>query len=129
MTFEDEKMERAMESLKQTEKLCDVDNLFEGVFTRRPSDKCTVEERLERMIIWADCELFMAFLMFLKQSKDYASLSFITIPLTKVTKFDWLFSVHSEPYSYFTLLLEVPEYHQPTTKCQRYQHFLMFFAI
>ena len=69
MTFEDEKMEYAMRSLKRTQKMCDVDSLFEGVLSKRPSDKWKTEERIQRMIIWADCELFMAFLMFLKQSK------------------------------------------------------------
>ena len=69
MTFEDEKMENAMRSLKRTQKMCDVDSLFEGVISKRPSEKWTTEERIQRMIIWADCELFMAFLMFLKQSK------------------------------------------------------------
>lgn len=68
MTFEDEKMENAMRSLKRTQKMCDVDSLFEGVISKRPSEKWTTEERIQRMIIWADCELFMAFLMFLKQS-------------------------------------------------------------
>lgn len=69
MTFEDEKMEQAMASLKQTQKMCDVDSLFEGLINKRPSDKYTNEERIQRMIIFADCELFMAFLMFLRQSK------------------------------------------------------------
>ena len=69
MTFEDEKMENATRSLKRTQKMCDVDSLFEGVLSKRPSDKWKTEERIQRMIIWADCELFLAFLMFLKQSK------------------------------------------------------------
>ncbi len=69
MTFEDEKMSQAMESLKKTQKMCEVDSLFEGVLTKKPSDKWTTEERVQRMIIWADCELFMAFLMFLRQSE------------------------------------------------------------
>ncbi|XP_065060427.1 tetratricopeptide repeat protein 39C-like [Rhopilema esculentum] len=68
MTFEDEKMELAMSSMKKTQKMCDVDSLYEGVINKRPSDKWKTEERIQRMIIWADCELFMAFLMFLKQS-------------------------------------------------------------
>eukprot|EP00794_Sanderia_malayensis_P010144 gene10144-11178_t len=68
MTFEDEKMAQAVESLKRTQKMCDVDSLYEGVISKRPSDKWTFEERIQRIIIWADCELFLAFLMFLKQS-------------------------------------------------------------
>lgn len=68
MTFEDEKMEQAMQSLKSTIKMCQVDSLFEGVIHKRPSEKWSPLERIERMIIWADCELFLAFLMFLKQS-------------------------------------------------------------
>eukprot|EP00112_Aurelia_sp_Birch-Aquarium-sp1_P001539 Seg1166.6 transcript_id=Seg1166.6/GoldUCD/mRNA.D3Y31 product="Tetratricopeptide repeat protein 39C" protein_id=Seg1166.6/GoldUCD/D3Y31 len=68
MTFEDEKMEQATESLKRTQKMCDVDSLFEGILSKRPSDKWKTEDRMQRMIIWADCELFLAFLMFLKQS-------------------------------------------------------------
>jgi len=68
MTFEDEKMEQAMHSLKSTIKMCQVDSLFEGLITKRPSTKWTTVQRIERMIIWADCELFLAFLMFLKQS-------------------------------------------------------------
>ena len=71
MTFEDEKMEQATESLKRTQKMCDVDSLFEGVLSKRPSDKWKTEDRMQRMIIWADCELFLAFLMFLKQSMCY----------------------------------------------------------
>lgn len=69
MTFEDEKMEHALNSLKGTIKMCQVDTLFEGIIHKRPSEKWSTVERIERMIIWADCELFLAFLMFLKQSK------------------------------------------------------------
>ena len=69
MTFEDEKMDVAYNSLKSTIKMCDVDSLFEGVLYKRPSERWTTIERIERMIIWADCELFLAFLMFLKQSE------------------------------------------------------------
>ena len=68
MTFEDEKMTQALNSLKGTIKMCQVDSFFEGVITKKPSDKWPPVERIERMIIWADCELFLAFLMFLKQS-------------------------------------------------------------
>lgn len=68
MTFEDEKMEHALNSLKGTIKMCQVDTLFEGIIHKRPSEKWSTVERIERMIIWADCELFLAFLMFLKQS-------------------------------------------------------------
>lgn len=68
MTFEEEKMTQAFNSLKGTIKMCQVDSLFEGVLSKRPSEKWTPVERIERMIIWADCELFLAFLMFLKQS-------------------------------------------------------------
>ncbi|XP_066915361.1 tetratricopeptide repeat protein 39C-like [Clytia hemisphaerica] len=68
MTFEDEKMSQALNSLKGTIKMCQVDSLYEGVLSKKPSEKWSPVERIERMIIWADCELFLAFLMFLKQS-------------------------------------------------------------
>ena len=69
MTFEEEKMDIAYNSLKTTIKMCDVDSLYEGVIYKRPSQRCSTIERIERMIIWADSELFLAFLMFLKQSE------------------------------------------------------------
>lgn len=87
MTFEDEKMEQATESLKRTQKMCDVDSLFEGILSKRPSDKWKTEDRMQRMIIWADCELFLAFLMFLKQSKfDFMCLNVLIITLFHVTR-------------------------------------------
>jgi len=67
MTYEEEKMEAAAASLRETARMCEVDNLFEGMLVKRPSTKWSTAERLERMIIWADCELFLSFLMFLKQ--------------------------------------------------------------
>ena len=76
MSFEDEMMEIAQQSLKNTIKICDIDSCFEGLLNKRPSQMWSTAERIERMIIWADCELFLALLMFLKQSK---SLLFIFI--------------------------------------------------
>ncbi|XP_002167925.3 tetratricopeptide repeat protein 39C isoform X1 [Hydra vulgaris] len=67
MSFEDEKMEIAQQSLKFTIKMCDIDSCFEGMIHKRPSHNWSTAERIERMIIWADCELFLAFIMFLKQ--------------------------------------------------------------
>lgn len=75
MTFEEEKMSQALNSLKGTIKMCQVDSLYEGMLSKKPSEKWSPVERIERMIIWADCELFLAFLMFLKQSKFWTYLS------------------------------------------------------
>ncbi|KAG7455200.1 hypothetical protein MATL_G00254020 [Megalops atlanticus] len=79
MTFEDEKMHTACEDLRATEKLCESDNV--GVNTgvietiknkiKRSMDpqrsEAVVVDRLQRQIIVADCQVYLAVLSFVKQ--------------------------------------------------------------
>ncbi|XP_070534555.1 tetratricopeptide repeat protein 39C-like [Ptychodera flava] len=75
MTFEDEKMEQAHQSLKSTEKLCSTNEglissmkKFFGSSSNRGNEVVlTKEERITRQIIIADCQLYMAMLTFAKQ--------------------------------------------------------------
>uniref|UniRef100_A0A8C5MR17 Tetratricopeptide repeat domain 39C n=1 Tax=Leptobrachium leishanense TaxID=445787 RepID=A0A8C5MR17_9ANUR len=74
MTFEEEKMQVACEDLKMTEKLCESD---EGVIeTIKSKIKKNVDvrksaqsmvDRLQRQIIVADCQVYLAVLSFVKQ--------------------------------------------------------------
>ncbi|KAG7487416.1 hypothetical protein MATL_G00023130 [Megalops atlanticus] len=61
MTFEEEKMQMACEDLRATEKLCESDN----VDSQRSG--VTVVDRLQRQIIVADCQVYLAVLSFVKQ--------------------------------------------------------------
>lgn len=74
MTFEEEKMQMASDDLRTTEKLCESDNT--GVIeTIRNKIKKSVDsqrsvaivDRLQRQIIVADCQVYLAVLSFVKQ--------------------------------------------------------------
>uniref|UniRef100_A0A673ZX04 Tetratricopeptide repeat domain 39C n=1 Tax=Salmo trutta TaxID=8032 RepID=A0A673ZX04_SALTR len=73
MTFEEEKMQTACDDLRTTEKLCESDNV--GVIeTIRNKIKKSVSgsgvvvvDRLQRQIIVADCQVYLAVLSFIKQ--------------------------------------------------------------
>ncbi|XP_035270311.1 tetratricopeptide repeat protein 39C-like [Anguilla anguilla] len=75
MTFEEEKMQTACEDLRATEKLCESDNagvietiknkIKKNVDSPRPG--VTVVDRLQRQIIVADCQVYLAVLSFVKQ--------------------------------------------------------------
>ncbi|XP_034039268.1 tetratricopeptide repeat protein 39C-like [Thalassophryne amazonica] len=75
MTFEDEKMQMAFEDLKATEKLCESEN--SGVIeTIKNKIKRNVDpqksgmaavDRLQRQVIIADCQVYLAVLSFVKQ--------------------------------------------------------------
>nr|XP_046263466.1 tetratricopeptide repeat protein 39C-like [Scatophagus argus] len=75
MTFEEEKMQMAFEDLKATERLCESENA--GVIeTIKNKIKRSVDsqrsgvaavDRLQRQIIIADCQVYLAVLSFIKQ--------------------------------------------------------------
>ncbi|KAG9356121.1 hypothetical protein JZ751_000965 [Albula glossodonta] len=79
MTFEEEKMQTACEDLRATEKLCESDNagVNAGVIEtiknkiKRSMDSqrsgAMVVDRLQRQIIVADCQVYLAVLSFVKQ--------------------------------------------------------------
>ncbi|XP_061111606.1 tetratricopeptide repeat protein 39C-like [Conger conger] len=79
MTFEEEKMQMACEDLRATEKLCESDNVGvnAGVIEtiknkiKRSMDSqrsgAVVVDRLQRQIIVADCQVYLAVLSFVKQ--------------------------------------------------------------
>lgn len=62
LTFEDDQLDRALESLKKAQKVCYVENTAKKGPTQMGRD-----EQLMRQILYADCELYMALLTFLKQ--------------------------------------------------------------
>lgn len=67
LTFEDDQLDRALESLKKAQKVCYVENTAKKGLTQMGRD-----EQLMRQILYADCELYMALLTFLKQGiTDY----------------------------------------------------------
>ncbi|MBN3271855.1 TT39C protein, partial [Polyodon spathula] len=75
MTFEEEKMHTACEDLKTTEKLCESgeagvietikNKLKRNVDSQKPP--LSVVDRLQRQIIVADCQVYLAVLAFVKQ--------------------------------------------------------------
>ncbi|XP_072042144.1 tetratricopeptide repeat protein 39C-like [Amphiura filiformis] len=76
MTFEDEKLDGAVESLKETEKLCNLESgnivkSFKSKVFRKDSKTgntvLSTEERIQRQIILADCQLYMAMLVMIRQ--------------------------------------------------------------
>ncbi|XP_059399647.1 tetratricopeptide repeat protein 39C [Carassius carassius] len=75
MTFEEEKMQMASDDLKTTEKLCESDNagVIETIRNKikksMDSQRSGVEivDRLQRQIIVADCQVYLAVLSFVKQ--------------------------------------------------------------
>uniref|UniRef100_A0A671NZQ6 Tetratricopeptide repeat protein 39C-like n=1 Tax=Sinocyclocheilus anshuiensis TaxID=1608454 RepID=A0A671NZQ6_9TELE len=75
MTFEEEKMQVASDDLRTTEKLCESDNagVIETIRNKikksMDSQRSGVEivDRLQRQIIVADCQVYLAVLSFVKQ--------------------------------------------------------------
>lgn len=75
MTFEEEKMQTALEDLKATERLCESDNsgVIETIKNKikRSGDSqrsgVAAVDRLQRQIIIADCQVYLAVLSFIKQ--------------------------------------------------------------
>ncbi|OCT76714.1 tetratricopeptide repeat protein 39C [Xenopus laevis] len=74
MTFEEEKMQLACDDLKMTEKLCESDEgvietiknkIKKNVDVRKSSQ--SMVDRLQRQIIVADCQVYIAVLSFVKQ--------------------------------------------------------------
>ncbi|KAM9322812.1 tetratricopeptide repeat protein 39C-like isoform 2-T2 [Pholidichthys leucotaenia] len=75
MTFEEEKMQMAFEDLKATERLCESENtgvietiknkLKRSMDTQRSG--VAAVDRLQRQIIIADCQVYLAILSFIKQ--------------------------------------------------------------
>ncbi|XP_078450407.1 tetratricopeptide repeat protein 39C [Lampetra planeri] len=75
MTFEEEKLHTASEDLRSTERLCGADEVgvIDAIKSKmkksaedaKPSP--TLEDRLQRQIIVADCQLYLAVLAFVKQ--------------------------------------------------------------
>ncbi|CAL1579619.1 unnamed protein product [Knipowitschia caucasica] len=74
MTFEEEKMQMAFEDLKATERLCESDSgVIESIKNKlkRSMDSqrsgAAAVDRLQRQIIIADCQVYLAVLSFIKQ--------------------------------------------------------------
>uniref|UniRef100_A0A672HAP1 Tetratricopeptide repeat protein 39C-like n=1 Tax=Salarias fasciatus TaxID=181472 RepID=A0A672HAP1_SALFA len=75
MTFEEEKMQMAFEDLKATERLCESENtgVIETIKNKikRSTDSqrsgVAAVDRLQRQIIIADCQVYLAVLSFIKQ--------------------------------------------------------------
>ncbi|XP_013995743.2 tetratricopeptide repeat protein 39C isoform X1 [Salmo salar] len=74
MTFEEEKMQMAFDDLRATERLCESDNtgVIETIKKKiRRSDSQrsggAIVDRLQRQIIVADCQVYLAVLSFIKQ--------------------------------------------------------------
>lgn len=75
MTFEEEKMQTALEDLKATERLCESDSggVIETIKNKikRSGDSqrsaVAAVDRLQRQIIIADCQVYLAVLSFIKQ--------------------------------------------------------------
>ena len=70
MTFEDDALDAAYKSLESTEKFCDTSRKLAAIFNPSVShhqEKLSPHERLKRKAIVADCLLFEAILVFLKQ--------------------------------------------------------------
>uniref|UniRef100_A0A1A7W981 Tetratricopeptide repeat domain 39C n=2 Tax=Iconisemion striatum TaxID=60296 RepID=A0A1A7W981_9TELE len=76
MTFEEEKMQMAFEDLKATERLCESENAgvietIKNKIKRSHTDSqrsgSAAVDRLQRQIIIADCQVYLAVLSFIKQ--------------------------------------------------------------
>ena len=63
LTFEDDQLDRALENLKRAQRVCYVEN----VARKGTAHLVGRDEQLMRQILYADCELYMALLTFLKQ--------------------------------------------------------------
>ena len=69
MTFEDDAMDAAYKSLESTEKFCDTSRKFSELFSSSShSQRFTPHQRLYRKSIVADCLLFEAIIVFIRQS-------------------------------------------------------------
>ena len=70
MTFEEDAMDAAYKSLEGTEKFCDTSKKFSELFTSTSNmqKKFTPHQKLYRKSIIADCLLFEAILVFIRQS-------------------------------------------------------------
>ena len=66
MSFEDDDIDNAYKLLEGTEKFCDPSRGLAGLFSSSP-DNLSPHEKLYRRSIVADCLLFEAVLVFLKQ--------------------------------------------------------------
>ncbi|KAA8589761.1 hypothetical protein FQN60_013126 [Etheostoma spectabile] len=71
MTFEEEKMQTACDDLRTTEKLCESDSsgVIETIRNKIKKSRSgvVVVDRLQRQIIVADCQVYLAVLSFVKQ--------------------------------------------------------------
>uniref|UniRef100_A0A8C5N6F7 Tetratricopeptide repeat protein 39C-like n=1 Tax=Gouania willdenowi TaxID=441366 RepID=A0A8C5N6F7_GOUWI len=72
MTFEEEKMQTACDDLRTTEKLCESDSAgvletIRNKIKKSVSVRVVVVDRLQRQIIVADCQVYLAVLSFVKQ--------------------------------------------------------------
>ncbi|XP_076828858.1 tetratricopeptide repeat protein 39C-like isoform X2 [Brachyhypopomus gauderio] len=75
LTFEEEKMQLAYEDLRATEKMCEgnIAGVLESIRSKMrksvESSRCeeAVVEKLQRLIIVADCQVYLAVLAFIKQ--------------------------------------------------------------
>ncbi|XP_031552948.1 tetratricopeptide repeat protein 39C-like isoform X2 [Actinia tenebrosa] len=64
LTFEDDQLDRALENLKKSQRVCYIES--------SKKSSIAMDERLMRQILYADSELYMALLTFLKQGiTDY----------------------------------------------------------
>ena len=63
LTFEDDQLDRALENLKRAQRVCYVES------PARKGSELGRDEQLMRQILYADCELYMALLTFLKQGE------------------------------------------------------------
>ena len=69
MTFEEDAMEAAYKSLESTEKFCDTSRTFSELFSSSShSQRFSRHQRLYRKSIVADCLLFEAIIVFIRQS-------------------------------------------------------------
>ena len=69
MTFEEDAMDAAYKSLESTEKFCDTSRKFSDLFSSTShSQKFSAHQRLYRKSIIADCLLFEAIIVFIRQS-------------------------------------------------------------
>uniref|UniRef100_A0A6Q2YUW7 Tetratricopeptide repeat domain 39C n=1 Tax=Esox lucius TaxID=8010 RepID=A0A6Q2YUW7_ESOLU len=75
MTFEEEKMQTAFDDLRATERLCEGDNAgvietIKNKIRRNVSEErsgVAIVDRLQRQILIADCQVYLAVLSFIKQ--------------------------------------------------------------
>ena len=68
LTFEDDQLDRALENLKRAQRIIFVED--------SKKVKVELDEALMRQILYADCELYMALLTFLKQGNSHHGVGF-----------------------------------------------------